>query len=312
VSVAGTGRGVAYLQLAASMALVGVYVALSKPLTLALPVFALAMLRFAIAALAMLPWTLPRPDERPLDRHDRRLLFLQSFFGNFLFSICMLYGMTRSSATAAGVILSTLPATVAVGSRLLLKERLSARALAAVLLAVGGMALLQLSRPGGAPPAASSWAGNALLFASVCCEALYVIIGKRLAVVRSPLRVSAMINLWGLALMLPPGLWQLRHVDLAALAPATWALLVFYALAASLFAVWLWMSGLRTVPAGQAGVFTVALPIATTIVAVALLGEDFMLREAAALALAIGGIVLIALEPAPRLAASFAADRRRP
>ncbi len=48
----------AYALLTGSMALVGTYVALSKPLTAAIPVFLLAFLRFAIAAGAMVPWTL--------------------------------------------------------------------------------------------------------------------------------------------------------------------------------------------------------------------------------------------------------------
>ncbi len=48
-------RYAAYLLLTASMALVGSYVALSKPLVAALPVFALAFLRFAIGAVAMVP-----------------------------------------------------------------------------------------------------------------------------------------------------------------------------------------------------------------------------------------------------------------
>ena len=31
--------------------------------------------------------------EAPLSRHDRVLLFWESFLGNFLFSICMLFGV---------------------------------------------------------------------------------------------------------------------------------------------------------------------------------------------------------------------------
>ena len=133
--------------LAASMTLVGSYVALSKPLVAAVPLFALAFLRFAIAAVAMLPWTLPRADEAPLAPRERLLLFAMSFLGNFLFSICMLAGVSLSTATAAGVIMATLPATVAAGSRLFLGEHLSGRALAAIALAVVGIVLLQFARP---------------------------------------------------------------------------------------------------------------------------------------------------------------------
>jgi drug/metabolite transporter (DMT)-like permease len=122
----------AYAMLAASMALVGSYVALSKPLVAAIPLFALAFLRFGIAAVAMLPWALPRTDEKPLASRERLLLFAMSFLGNFLFSICMLAGVGLSTATAAGVIMATLPAAVAAGSRLFLGEHLAARALAAI------------------------------------------------------------------------------------------------------------------------------------------------------------------------------------
>ncbi len=61
-------RFAAYLLLTASMALVGSYVALSKPLVAALPVFALAFLRFAIGAVAMIPWTPRARGEAPLTR----------------------------------------------------------------------------------------------------------------------------------------------------------------------------------------------------------------------------------------------------
>jgi len=284
----------AYLPLTASMALVGLYVALSKPLVAVLPVFALAFLRFGIAAIAMLPFTRRAPAEAPLSATEHRLLFVQSFFGNFLFSICLLSGMTHTTATAAGVVLSTLPAVVALLSWLVLREKLSRRVVAAIVLAVGGITLLQFAKSDGVSDAATSWLGNLLILGAVFCEATYVIMGKRLAATRTPLRVSALINLWGLVLITPLGLWQLQRIDLGALSGATWGLLIFYSIAASLVAVWLWMTGLKHIPANQAGVFTVALPIAAALVGVAILGEAFTPLHAAALVLAASGVVLIA------------------
>jgi drug/metabolite transporter (DMT)-like permease len=276
------------------MALVGCYVALSKPLVAAIPVFALAFLRFGIAAVAMLPWSAPRAHEAALTRREHALFFLMSFLGNFLFSICMLSGVRLTTATAAGVIMATLPAVVAIGSWLVLRERLGGRVVVAIALAIAGIALLQFARGARDASHAATLAGNALMFGAVLCEASYVIIGKRLAATRSPLRVSALINLWGLALIAPFGLWQLARFDLGSISGALWTLLVFYALAASLFAVWLWMTGLRRVPANHAGVFTVALPLAATAVGVFFLGETFTMLHAGALALASAGVVLIA------------------
>jgi drug/metabolite transporter (DMT)-like permease len=291
-----TPRYTAFLLLAGSMALVGTYVALSKPLTAAIPVFALAFLRFAIAAVAMVPWTLPARGEPPLSRTEHRLFFVMSFFGNFLFSICMLYGVSMTTATAAGVILATLPAVVALLSWALLRERLSRRVLLAVGLAVGGIALLQLARPAAESTRGATLLGNLLMFGAVVCEATYVIVAKRLSATRTPLRVSALVNVWGLALITPFGLWQLAGFDLGALGTGVWALLVFYSLAASLFAVWMWVAGLKQVAANQAGVFTVALPLAATAVGTLVLGESFTLIHAIALALASAGVVLIATD----------------
>jgi drug/metabolite transporter (DMT)-like permease len=81
-----------------------------------------------------------------------------------------------------------------------------------------------------------------------------------------------------------------------------WLLLVFYSLAASMITVWLWMSGLRHVPAASAGIFTVFLPVSAALVGVVALGERFTPLHAVAFGLALGGVIL-ATWPARRPAA---------
>ncbi len=284
----------AYASLAASMALVGSYVGLSRLLVASFPVLLLAGLRFAIAAVAMLHWLRRPADEAPLSRHDRGLLFLESFLGNFLFSICMLYGVALTSALAAGVMMAAIPAAVALLSRIFLHEPIRPRVALAIACAAAGIALLALARHDG--PSAGLGGGNllgyALLLAAVVCEASYVVIGKRLTASLSPRRISALINLWGLVLVAPLALWQAASFDFAAVALPTWGLLVFYAIAASMVTVWLWMVGLRHVPSSRAGVFTVLLPVAAAAVGIAVLGEPFGAAHVGAFALAVAGLLL--------------------
>ncbi|HEY0857567.1 MAG TPA: DMT family transporter [Albitalea sp.] len=279
-----------YLCLGASMALVGSYVGLSKLLVLVFPIFLLAWLRFGIAALAMAGWMRREPTEPPLNAHDRRLLFLESFLGNFLFSICMLFGVAMSTALAAGVILAAIPAVVAFLSWLFLRERITPRVAAGIACAVGGIALVSVVRHEG--DGGGSVLGIVLLLGAVVCEASYVVIGKRLTGKLSARRISALVNLWGLALVTPLGLWQALQFDFGAVSGGSWGLLVFYSLAASMVTVWLWMTGLKHVPAASAGVFTVLLPVSAAAVGVALLGERFSAVQAAAYALALAGVVL--------------------
>ena len=299
-------RWLAYGYLALAMALAGSYVALSKPLVAALPVFLLGWLRFGIAGIAMAAWLKKPADEAPMTRSTRWLLFLESFLGNFLFSICMLFGVSMSSAVSAGVIMAAIPAVVALMSWLFLGERIGVRIWAAVACGALGIGLLALTRPDAAPDpidggSRTLW-GHVLVFGAVLCEAFYAVIGKKLTGAVSPKRISALINLCGFALMTPLGLYTALHFDFAAVPGGSWLLLVFYALAASVWTVWLWMTGTRHVPAAHAGVFTVLLPIAAALVGVLVLGEALGAMQVLAFGIALLGVLLATLPgraPAP-------------
>src|SRR5450830_648698 len=172
------------------MSLVGSYVALSKPLVAALPVFLLAWLRFGIGALAMPHWLRKPMDEPPMLPSTKRLLFLESFLGNFLFTVCMLFGVSLTTAVSAGVIMAAIPTVVALLSWLILRERIGPRVWAAIGLAVTGIALFSLSKEEltvqvqqGLEPDSlhrPHWLGNVLVFGAVVCEASYAVIGKKL------------------------------------------------------------------------------------------------------------------------------------
>jgi drug/metabolite transporter (DMT)-like permease len=292
----GTHRLFAYACLALSMSLVGSYVALSKPLAAAIPVFLLAWLRFGIGGLAMLHWLRKPFGEAPMTPQTRRLVFLESFLGNFLFSVCMLFGVSMTSAVSAGVIMASIPAVVALMSWAFLRERIGLRVWGAVACAALGIALLGLVKPEGeASNAAPNWLGNLLVFGAVLCESSYAVIGKKLTGALGPKRITSLINLWGFVLVTPFGAYMAWSFDFAGVQPGIWVLLVFYSLAASVWTVWLWMTGLKAVPAAQGGVFTVMLPVSAALVGVFVLGEQLGIVQLLAFVLALAGVVLATL-----------------
>ena len=298
-------RPVAYLCLALSMVLVGSYVALSKPLAAVLPVFLLAWLRFGIGGLAMLHWLKKPADEPPLTAQTRRLLFLESFLGNFLFTICMIYGVSLTNAVSAGVTMAAIPAAVALMGWAFLGERVAPRTWVAVVCAVAGIALFSLSKQeqtvqvdkalGAIKDPDSAWLGQWLLVGAVLCEAAYTVIGKKLTASLGPKRITSLINLWGFALATPFGLYLAWDFDFAAVGWGTWALLLFYAMAACMWTVWLWMTGLKAVPAAQGGVFTVLLPVSAALVGVVALGESLAGMQLVAFGIALASVLLATL-----------------
>ncbi len=278
------------------MGMVGLYVALSKPLVSAFPVMLLALLRFLIAAIYMLPWLKPKQNDQPIDKKTHQLLFAESFLGNFLFSICMLYGVSMAGASNAAVVFAAIPAAVAIFGRVFLNEKINTKTAIAIALAMSGIGLLSMQKidtvAANDADTGQRTLGLVLLFLAVLCEASYVVIGKKLTANVSPKRISAIVNLWGLLLVMPFGIWAAIDFKFSDVPLLAWQLLVFYALAASAWSVQLWMLGLKSVPAGKAGIMTVMLPITATLTGVLVLNEPFSILQALALALALTGVWL--------------------
>ena len=124
------------------------------------------------------------------------------------------------------------------------------------------------------------------------CEAAYAVIGKKLTASVSPKRITALINLWGFALSAPAGLYLAWQFDFSRVSVPAWGLLLFYALAACVWTVWLWMTGLRAVPASQAGIFTVLLPISAAVVGMLALGERVGSMQLLAFGIALTSVVI--------------------
>ena len=276
------------------MSLVGSYVALSKPLAAVFPVMLLAWLRFGIGVVAMLGWLKRPANEAALSGQTKLLLFFESFFGNFLFTLCMISGVAMTSAVTAGVTMAAIPAAVAIMSWFFLREAVGIRTWAAIVLAVLGISLNSLSKDDAAATSGDSQAvlGQLLLVAAVLCEASYAVIGKKLTASVSPKRITALINVWGFALSTPMGLYLAWRFDFSQVALPTWGLLLFYALAACVWTVWLWMTGLRKVAASQAGIFTVMLPISAALVGMLVLGERISAMQFLAFGIALASVLI--------------------
>ncbi len=287
------------------MLLVGSNVGIGKSIVAFMPVAILATLRFVVAIAVL--WPLFSPVKfRSVKRGEWLNLFLQAFFGTFMFTLLMLNGVQHTSAVAAGVITSTIPATVALFAWLILGEKPNGRALLSIALAIAGVVTINLANGGAAAHAAApgSLAGNLMILGAVCCESIYVILSRRLTQTLAPIDICAYTHLFGLLLMLPLGASALWRFDYASVPAGVWALVVWYGLSASIFSFVLWMKGIRHVPGSLAGVFSAVLPIAAAAYGIVFLGERPTLAHGVALACVVTGIVLASVHAKSEPAAS--------
>lgn len=281
----------AHAMLAASMTLVGANVPVAKLLAEALPIPLIAFLRCVIATLVL--WPLVRFVEGRLaipPREILRNLFWQAAFGTALYNAGLLAGLRFTSALEGGLVLATLPAVVALGSALWIGERLGARAWAAAGLAAFGMAAINLVRAG--EGGEGSTLGNALVFAGVLGEAIYVLLAKRIAGRVGVFGASFWMQCFSALQLLPLAALSLPWLAAGALSYGIALLLVFHSLTASVLCLLLWYGGLRRAEASVAGVFTAFLPATAALLGVVLLGEVFTVVHAAGLALMLVSILL--------------------
>jgi drug/metabolite transporter (DMT)-like permease len=289
------------LYLIAAMLLVGSNVGVGKSVVAFIPVSLFALLRFVIAMAVL--WPLLRPAKiRLVKRGEWANLFLQAFFGTFMFTLLMLNGVQRTSAVAAGVITSTIPAVVALFSWFFLKERPNGRALISIVLAIVGVVVINVAQgtasaqgPGGATQD-TSLLGNLMVLGAVCCESFYVILSRRLTQTLPAIDICAYTHFFGFLLMLPLGFSALVSFDYSSVSLSVWSLVLWYGLSASIFSFWLWMKGIRHVDGSLAGVFSGLLPIAAAFYGIVFLGERPTVAHGIALACVVAGIVLASMK----------------
>ncbi len=296
----------AYSQVALAMILVGANVAVGKVVVLDLPVFFFMAMR-SLVAMGVL-WPLARREGGPglwhISRREKVELFFQAFLGMFLFNLFILYGVRLTSAATAGILMSTVPAAIAILAFVILKEQLGKWRTLAIGLAVLGVALVnaQAVSPEGAYPFALY--GNLLILGAVVSEALFTILAKRLTRTISSVHLALGVNLVTLFLALPLALPEALALDYAAVPPHVWALAIYYALAASVFAFVLWYRGIAQVDASVAALFTGLLPLSAVVTAVVFLEETLTAWQIAGMALVLAAIGLGTLAHQPAKSAA--------
>jgi len=270
------GALLSYLQITGAMIIVGSNIIAGKLISHGFPIFIASTLRFALASLLLL--LLVMKFERGFPRVMKRDLlniFFISFFGNFLYSIFLLYGLRLTSASESGIIAGSAPVVTAVLSYIFLHERLGKKKIFGLLLVILGIVTLNLSgNP--LPGAMHSVIGDLLIGGSVIGEALWTIFGKTISPKVTPLVLTALTTFSGFLLFLPFGVVQSIGFPFQSLPASDWLVIVYYAAVGTVGAYLLWYRGIPKLPASTAGMFVGIMPVSAVILSYVLLKEPFL------------------------------------
>jgi drug/metabolite transporter (DMT)-like permease len=269
----------AYLQMGTAMAIVRSNVVVGKLVTTNFPVFLASAMRFGLASLIFLVILLKVHGRLPLiQKKDLLTMFVQSFFGNFLFNIFVLYGLRLTSAVESGIIISTTPVAVGIISYFFLRERLTRVRIISIFLVAFGLTIINVFSgisPQGAR-GANPLLGDILIGGSVLGESLWIILGKSVAERIKPLTLSSIACFFGFIMALPFGLYEAAHFHFSTLSLLNWMPIIYFGIIGTVAAYLLWYRGAEKVPASTAGTFAGISPISSALLSFLLLGEPLM------------------------------------
>lgn len=284
-------RLIGYLYLAAAMAGVGSTIIASRVAAGGLPPFAATALRFLIATplllalmrMRRLRWT--RPSAR-----DAVLLVIQAAAGGVGYTVLLICGTKLASPIDAGVMLGTLPAMSTLIAAVVLRERQTRRDWVAAALATSGVLFVTFA-PGHAMPSMRALVGDALVLAAVACEAVFILLNRRLTVPLPPLTLSAAMSALGFVLALIPAAFEWRAVVSGWTFGAVSAI-AYYALVPTVLGYVCWYAGSARTSGTEAALFTAIAPVSAVLFAVVLFGDALTATRVAGIALVVAGVLV--------------------
>lgn len=295
---ASTGRPsvvLARCSLALASALIGSAVVSAKFMVEQFPIFLGLGIRQVSATLVMLLIVLVVEGRLPrVLRRDHGIILLQTVTGVVIFNALMLAGVDRTTAAASGIITSTVPAWIAFLS-MLLGERVSRLTVIGIGLAMSGLLVTNLAgRDAGSAGASAPVLGGVLVMGAVVGQALFTICGKSLVGRVSPIANCFLVCVYGSLMLLPAALWQRPGFDFGTVAASGWIALAWSAGPVMIGAFFLWFTGLKTIPASSAAVYTGLTPISAIACSALVLGERIGWPHVVGMACVVAAIILVA------------------
>ncbi len=254
-------------------------------------------LRLLLAAAVTLPWLLiwGRAHLRRMTASHWKWLVLMALFEPCLYFLAEMNGLLYTSASAAGLVTSTLPLWIALGAWLLLKEQIGPRLIVGLALALTGtLTMTLLGQTSEAAP--NPLLGNALMVLAMLMATGYVLVAKRLTNELSPWLITV-LQIWVGAVFFVPFL-LLDPPNLTTPSATAWQAMVWLGVVVSLGAYGLYNLGISQVSAQVAGMSVNLIPLFTLVLAGTILGERLSIGELLGGALILIGI-LVALWPRP-------------
>jgi drug/metabolite transporter (DMT)-like permease len=232
----------------------------------------------------------------PLQKKDILPLFLLGFLGVVVYHLGLNYGELYMSASAASLIIATIPVFTVIFAALLLKEHLTKKIAAGILLSLSGVIIISLVGTTGNPFEITYITAAVAVLISAIVSAGYTLAGKKMLQRYSALSLTVYAFLFG-CLGLLPFLSPSLITEVAALTVKGWGAVLFLAMFPTVVGYVLWYVALEMKTASEISVFLYFIPVLSTIISYFFFHEQVTWLFLIGGALVIVGLIIVNTKP---------------
>lgn len=259
-----------------------------------LPPLAFNGLRMALAAGLMLALVPTLGYSLKFQRHHLGRLVFLGLLGNTSYQLCFIFGIARTSADNAALILATVPAWVALIGTLTGTEKVTPGGWLGVALSLAGISLIiwggshqtQLHFGG------TTFLGDTLILGATLCWSLYTLISRRMLRSYPSITVTSFTTAVGVVPLVLLSIPPLAHLEWETISLTAWSSLVFSGIFGIALAYFFWNYGVSRLGSTRTSLYSNLTPPLALLTAWLLLGETLTLIQISGGLLALGGVAL--------------------
>jgi Predicted permease, DMT superfamily len=232
------------------------------------PPMLLACLRTTLAGVFVLPVYLLHQEKTQWKARDVPLLIQLGVFGVALNQVFFVLGLNRTSVAHAALIIALTPLLVLLLASARGLEAFSARKVAGMAIAVGGVGVIHIAKSSQA-----SFVGDLFVLLAAITFTIFTVFAKEATARHGSVTMNTFAYAGGAILLLPVTILVSRDFDFAGVSAAGWLCLIYMALFPSVLCYLIYYYVLTYIPASRVSAFSYLQPFVATLLAIPLLNE---------------------------------------
>ena len=234
----------------------------------------LTIMRLLVVCIVFLILLIAKPNKfSKIQKKDVIPIFLLGFLGIVVYHLGLNYGEQYISASAASVIIATIPIFVVILAAIFLKEKITLKIVLGVLLSLVGVVVISTVGRSDTLLEVKYISGALAVILAAALGAGYTVAGKKMLQRYSALSLTVYVCLLG-SLGLIPFISSSLFEEVAAMSLTGWSVVIFLGVFPTVIGYVLWYVALEIKSASEISVYLYFVPVLSTIISYILFRDE--------------------------------------